>query len=129
MFEIAPRKLYCHLRPGYTAERKHRLSLLLNQDRVSSAARYQWLAQASRELRLAVDEIIGVPRGCGRQNNKRDPGKLRVWNPHSGDRALGEFRRHKNHHSRSSASHPAALGSRDHSRKVKTTIVFPKDHR
>lgn len=91
MSEIALRKLCCHLRPGYTAERKHRLSLLLNQDHVSSAARYQWLAHASWELRLAVDEIIGVPRGCGRQNNKRDPGKLRVWNPHSGDRALGNL--------------------------------------
>lgn len=130
MSEIAPRKLCCHLRPDYTAELKHRLSPLLNQDRVSSAARYQWLAHASWELRLAVDEIIGVPRGCGRQNNKRDPGKLRVWNSHSGERALGsEFRRHKNHHSCSSASHPAALGSRAHSRKVKTTTVFSKDHR
>lgn len=75
MSEIALRKLYCHLRPGYTAELKHRLSLLLNRDPVNSAACYQWLAHASWKLRLAVGEIIGVPRGYGRKNNKRDPGK------------------------------------------------------
>lgn len=78
MSEIASRKLCCRLHPGYTAELKHRLSLLLNQDRVSSAACYPWLALSSWELRLAVDEIIGVPRGFGRKSNKRDPGKLRV---------------------------------------------------
>lgn len=36
-----------------------------------------------------MDEIIGVPGGYGRKNNKRDPGKLKACDPHSGERALG----------------------------------------
>jgi len=44
----------------------------------------------SWELRLAVDEIIGVPRGCRRKNNKRGPGKLRDCNSiPQWERALG----------------------------------------
>lgn len=44
------------------------------------------VSSCSQGLRLAADEIIGISRGFGRKNNKRDPGKLRARNPHSAGR-------------------------------------------
>lgn len=78
-----------------------------------------------------MDEIIGVPRGCGRKNNTRDPGKLRACNPIlQWERTLGLNLGDERGSMvvAQQATRLVALGPRGPSWKVTTTIIFPKDH-